>query len=178
MEKLLTQIEKYILYAILFLFPFFILGTSPNPFVVPKLALLTLGVSLILLVRSLKVIAAGKLEFAIGSFDFPVFLLAAAYLLSAILRSPNKMEAFLLPGTATVFLAGALIYYVINQLTAASKEKVSMIFFSSGVVFSTMILLSFSGLFGKIPQLPAFLRASGFTPEGGFLPAAVFLGIL
>ena len=35
MEKLLTKIEKYILYAVVFLFPFFVLAISPNPFVDP-----------------------------------------------------------------------------------------------------------------------------------------------
>ena len=74
MEKLLAKIEKYILYFVVFLFPFFVLSISPNPFVVPKIALLSLGVALILLVRALRVITAGKLEFSVGNFDFPVFL--------------------------------------------------------------------------------------------------------
>src|SRR3989344_9132991 len=115
MEKLLSNIEKYILYAVIFLFPITVLSISPNPFVVPKLAVLAFGVALLLLVRSVRVISSGKLDFSVGNFDFPVLLIALAFLLSAILRTPNKMEAFLLPGTATAVVGGALLYFLINQ---------------------------------------------------------------
>jgi len=42
MEKLFSQIEKYILFAIVLLLPLLVIPISPNPFVVPKLALLVL----------------------------------------------------------------------------------------------------------------------------------------
>src|SRR3990167_7906112 len=101
MNEILTRIEKYLLYVVIFLFPITTLPISPNPFVVPKLAVLAFGVALLLLVRSLRIIYSGKLDFSIGNFDFPVLLITLAFLVSAILRTPNKMEAFLLPGTTT-----------------------------------------------------------------------------
>ncbi len=178
MEKALSQVEKYILYTTVFLFPFFILPISPNPFVVPKLALLSLALILILLTRSIKVILSGKLDFSFGNFDLSVFLLAAAYIASTILRTPNKMEAYLLPGTTTAIVGGALLYYFINQLKESEKNVISMLLFGSAAVFSALSLLALSGVLSKIPQLPAFMKASGFTPEGGYLPALVFLGVM
>ena len=178
MDKLLTQIEKYILYAVIFLFPITVLPISPNPFVVSKLAVLSFGVALLLLTRSLRIIFSGKLDFSVGNFDFPVLLIAIAFLLSAIVRTPNKMEAFLLPGTATAVVGGVLIYFLINQLKENEKTNLSMTLFGSASVFSVLTLLAFSGVFAKIPQLPAYLKITGFTPEGGYLPSAIFLGVV
>ena len=176
MEKTLALIEKYILYAIIFLLPITVIAISPNPFIVPKLAVLAFGIALILLVRALRIITSGRLDFSVGTYDFPVALFALAYLLSTILRLPNKMEGLLLPGTASIVLGGALLYYLINQLKEGDKRIASLILVFSSAIFSLLTLLAFSGLFTKIPQLPAFIRAKGFTPEGGFLPSAIFLG--
>lgn len=178
MEKVLARIEKYILYVTVFLFPIFVVSISPNPFVVPKLALLSTALILILLVRCLRVITSGKLDFSLGNFDLSVFLLAGAYIASTIIRTPNKMEAYLLPGTTTAFVGGALIYYFINQLKESEKSVISMLLFGSASIFSALTLLALSGLLSKIPQLPAFVKASGFTPEGGYLPALVFLAVM
>ena len=178
MEKTLALIEKYILYAIIFLLPITVIAISPNPFIVPKLAVLAFGIALILLVRALRIITSGRLDFSVGTYDFPVALFALAYLLSTILRLPNKMEGLLLPGTASIVLGGALLYYLINQLKEGDKRIASLILVFSSAIFSLLTLLAFSGLFTKIPQLPAFIRAKGFTPEGGFLPSAIFLGTL
>ena len=90
MEKLFSQIEKYILFAIVLLLPLLVIPISPNPFVVPKLALLVYGVAILLFVRAVRVITEGKLSFSVGTYDFPVFIFAAAFIASALLRSPNK----------------------------------------------------------------------------------------
>lgn len=175
MENILEKVEKYVLYGLIFLLPIAILGISPNVFVPAKLTLLSFGVALVLLVKALRVIASGKLEFSVGSFDFPVFLLAAAYVASTILRTPNKMEALLLPGTATAVVGGALLYFLLNQLKGSEKKMAGKLLFYSGVVFSAIVLLAFSGLFSSIPQLPVYLRATNFNPAAGYLPAGIFL---
>ena len=177
MSEILTRVEKYLLYGIVFLFPITLLSISSNPFVVPKLALLSFGVAFLLLIRALRVILSGRLDFFSGNFDFPVLLIAIAYLASALLRTPNKMEAFLLPGVATAVIAGALLYFLTNQLKETDKATLSTLVFASAAIFSLFTLLSASGVFEKIPQLPAYIRATGFTPEGGYLPAVIFLGI-
>ncbi len=178
MEHFLSRLEKYILYAVVFLFPVTVLTISPNPFVVPKLAVLTYGIALLLLIRAVRVIASGRLDFSVGNFDFPVLLFALAYLLSALFRTPNKMEAFLLPGTGTAVIAGSLLYFLINQLKQEEKSVITLILSASATLFSTLTLLSFSGVLAKVPQLPSFFKLQGFTPEGGYLPAAMFLGII
>ena len=176
MEKLLSKIEKYILYATVFIFPVAVFSISTNPFVVPKLAVLTFGILLLLFVRSVRIIVSGKLDFNVGAFDLPVFLIAASYVLSTIFRTPNKMEALLLPGSTTAVLGGVFLYFLINQLKSEDKKTLSIVLFSSSVLFSFITLVAFTGVVSKIDQFPALLRGQGFTPEGGYLPAAIFLG--
>lgn len=178
MKALLERLEKYILIATVFLFPLTVLPISPNPFVVPKLAVLVFGVSLLLIAFCIRVIISGKLEFSIGSFDFPTFLIGIAYLTSLIWRTPNKMEGLLLPGTATAIIFGVLLYFLINQAGNATKKDIPKVLFISATFFSIITLLSFLGIFEKIPQLPDFIRSTNFNPEGGYLPAAIFLGVV
>ncbi len=175
--KILESLEKYLLYAIVFLLPVAFLPTFSNAFVPTKLAVLVFGIGLVLLIKSARVITSGKLELSVGSFDFPVLLLATAYLLSTILRTPNKMDALFLPGGATALIGGALLYFLLNQLDKKSKEVASMFLFFSGIFFSVLLLLAGTLVLSKIPQLPAFMRTVAFNPAGGFLPAAIFLAV-
>jgi len=175
---LISKIEKYLLIAIVFLFPIFVIPISPNPFVVSRLAILSFGLILLLLVRSARILYSGKLEFSSGSFDFPIAIIALSYFLSALLKTPNKMEAILLPGTATIYISGALIYFFVNQLKNNDKEKIENALLYSGAVFSIVTLASFLGIFSKIGFLPSYLKSSQFTLDGGYTPAAIFLGTL
>jgi tetratricopeptide (TPR) repeat protein len=175
MDKTLAKIETYILYAVVFLVPLAFAPISPNVFVPVKVGVLALGVALALLVKAVRIIVSGKLEFSIGSFDFPVLLLMVAFAASAIMRTPNKMEAFFVPGTATIFIASALLYFLINQLKDNDKENMLLVLFVSGAIYSFLMILSGVGVFSKIPQLPAYMKANTFSPGSGYLPSFIFL---
>lgn len=176
MEHALKTIERYILYATIFLLPVAFANISPNPYIVVKLVILVTGVSLALLVWCVRVFVSGKLEFHKGLFDIPVLLIMVAYISSTLFRTPNRMEALLLPGTATAIVASGVLYFLINQYQ--EKRGFVMALLSSGALFAFVTLLSAFGALEAIPQLPQFVKSAGFTPEGGFLPATVFLTIL
>ncbi len=178
MEKVLENIERYILYLTVFLVPLIILPVFPNPFGLPKLVILAFGVGLAILVKAIQTLVKGSLKISIGSFDFPVILIGVAYLVSAILRTPNKMEAFFLPGTTTVILAGVLLYLLINQLKETDKKGLGLVVFFSGVVLSLVSLFATSGILAKIPQLPTYIQSSNFNLLGGTLPTSLFLASL
>lgn len=175
MQKLLENIEKYILYSTVFLFSLAVLPISPNPFVVTKLAILTFGVVLSLLALSAKTIYKGELKLNLSTFDFPILLIAVAYIASTILRTPNKMEALVLPGTTVIIVASILLYFLINQLAHSAKEGISKVLIASSAVFSLFIILASLGVFNAIPQLPAFIKQVNYSPEGGYLPSAIYL---
>jgi tetratricopeptide (TPR) repeat protein len=178
MEKILSKLEKYIIYAVVFFLPFIVAPISTNPFLLIKLAVLVFGVGLALFVKAIKVIVSGKLEFSMSNFDLAVLLFAVAYILSTIFRTTNKMEALLTPGTTTLVVGSVLLFFLINQLPKQAKETATNLFVYSGTVVAVLSLLATVGLFVQIPQLPAFLQIRSFTPEGGYLPTAVLLAVM
>lgn len=175
MIRSLTKIETYLLYIVVFLLPLLALPISPNPYVVSKLALLVYGLGIILLVRVVNIIISGKLDIRLSKYDVPVFIIGASYIASAIMVTPNKMEAFLLPGSATAVAGAVLLYYLINQQDDHAKQGVvRALAYSAGLVSLTTIF-SAIGLFEQIPQLPDYIRSGNFTPLGGYLPTAILL---
>ncbi len=176
MEKLLKVIEKYFLLTLIFLLPITVLPVFANPYVLPKLVLLVAGVSILLILWCVRVLVTGRLEFSRSGYDIPVLITLVAFLASAWIKTPNKMEAILLPGTATTVIASALLFFIINQ--QQNKKGVLQAFLLSGAFFGLVTLLSAFDVLRSIPQLPEMFKQTGFTPEGGFLPAALFLAPL
>jgi tetratricopeptide (TPR) repeat protein len=175
MANTLDKIEKIILYATVFLTPLMVLSVFPNPLSSSKLIVLSLGVGLALLIKAIKVILKGSLEFSVGKFDIPVIILLVAYLASSILVTPNKMEAFFVPGMTTVIIASTLLYFLVSGLKEKEQKNLSLVVFLSGVALSIVSLLSLSKAFEYIPQLPAFMKDPLFNTLGGQLPSAIFL---
>lgn len=175
MEKFLSSAEKYVLYIVLGLFSVFVLSSYSSPYVVPKEILLVTGLGLIILIWVAKIIVKGSLTFSVGKFDLGVLLVGFAYLASTIFATPNKMEAYLFPGTTTFILAGVILYFLINQFDQKTKSNASLSLFISGLGLSLISLMASVNLFSKIPQLPAFMKDPAFNPMGGAIPSIFFL---
>ena len=177
MKKLIETIEKYLLYIVLALFPVFVLSTYSAPFVIPKEVLLVGGAGLIIILWAVKIVIEGKLSFSVGKFDLGVALIAVSYLVSTFLATPNKMEAYLLPGTTTFVLGGAVLYFLINQFDQKTKKGGLTALLVSAVVLSLTSLLASLNAFNKIPQLPAFVKDASFNPMGGTIPSLILLAV-
>ncbi len=119
--KIFDWLEKYLLSLIIFLVPVAVLGIFANPFEVPKVAVLIFGVTILLLIYSAKALIKGSISLSVSNFDLPVLLLGITYLVSGILRTPNKMEAFFVPGVASVVIFGALFYFLLNNTEGVKK---------------------------------------------------------
>lgn len=176
MIKILRTSETYILYATVFLFPLAVVPISPNPFVVPKLAVLVFGVSLVVLLKAVRGLRGEKLEFTIGSFDLPLILLAVAFLASTFfIPTLNKMDALLLPGTATAVFTGVFIYFLSNQLESQEKRLLPDIMVISAAFSALINILAATGLLHQLTFLPAYMKTTSFSLEGSFLPVAIYL---
>ena len=174
--KILENIEKYLLYLVVFILPLAVLPVFPNYFETIKLAVLAGTVVLILVLKSIRSISTGSLSYATGNFDLPVVGLASAVLLSAILKTPNKMEAFFLPGNATIIIASVLLYFLINHLPEHNKKNLLLVLITSAAATALVSLFSFFGVFSKIPQLPEIFKQKLFNTLGSPLYVAIFLG--
>lgn len=174
-EKILETIEKYSLYIVLALFPVFVVSNFASPYVIPKEILLVGGISVVIVLWVIRMVVKGSITFAVGKFDLGVFLIAASYLVATFLQTPNKMEAYLLPGTTTFVLAGAVLYFLINQFDAKTKKGAGIALFSGILLLSLTALLATLGAFSKIPQLPAFVKDATFNPVGGTIPSIILM---
>jgi tetratricopeptide (TPR) repeat protein len=175
--KFLESIEKYTIYIVLALLPVFVLPFYTSPTVVGKEILLVGGICLFILIWVIRMVIKGSLSFSVGKFDLGVLLLMVAYLVSTFLATPNKMEAYLLPGTTTFLIGGAFLYFLINQLGEKGKKGVVGALFASGIFLSLSVLLASLGIFAKIPQLPSLLRDPAFNPIGGNVSAIILLAV-
>lgn len=174
MEKTFQKIETYTTLVLVFLFPVFTLPISPNVTTPAKLVLLAVGLSFLLIIKAIRAMVEGKLILKTGTFDFAVILILLAHILSAYFRTSNKMEAILLPGTATAIVAGGLLYLFINQMKDKGK-LVEYTLFASAILFSFLMIVPATGILTGLTGNFAYLGAKTFTPTGGYLPAAIFL---
>ena len=178
MEKILKQIEKYLLIIGITVFPLFVLPGFPSPYHVPKIIFACTIASLVLIFSMSRCIAKGELKYAKGKFDLGVSLLALTYLVASIFATPNKMEAFFYPGTTTFVLISTVFYLIINQLSKKGKNSVLLALFTSGILLSIFTLFASLGVFAKIPQLPSFIKNSSFNPLGSMIHSLVYLLVL
>lgn len=177
MEELKTKhirIENYLMYGLVIVLPLLFVPQFANAFITPKLALITFGVGIALLVKGVRNLVSNSVTFSASTFDLPVLLLATAYMASAILQTPNKMEAFFMPGTALAVVLAALGFFVVNQMHTKEKSLVKVAILSSTVVLSVIVLFATSGIF-KALGMPVFMHSAGFTTLGGPLPALILL---
>jgi tetratricopeptide (TPR) repeat protein len=173
-----SRFENYIFIVAVALLPLFVLPIFPNAFVTPKLALLGLAIGLILIIKSVRSIVTNSFSFSASSFDLPVILLGVAYLVSSIIQTPNKMEAYFLPGEATVMVFGVIGFFLVNQLRAKEKELLKYAIVASGAFAAIFALLASSGIL-KSMGVPPFMQSTAFTTLGGPLPALIlFLALL
>lgn len=175
MPKLLNKTFKIVLSTFIVLFPSFLLTNVASYFDFPKLLLLVTTVIVLVVLWSVKIVSDGKVTLPISKADLPLLLLVVAYVASALVKTPNKMEAFAMPGTATI-LIGAFLAYIFSKIAfKGQKELLGSVLFLSASVVGLISILAFGGVLGKIPQLPAVIRDINFSPVGGKLPEVIFL---
>jgi tetratricopeptide (TPR) repeat protein len=146
-----------------------------SSFETPKLLIASLFALLTIIICSVKIAFKGSLSFKLTNFDIPVILLALVYLVSSLVETPNKLDAFFLPGTALIILLGALYFHLAANLFSEHKKFLAVSVFVSGIIVSITSLLLASGIFSKISFLPAYLKNPGFSLLGGKLPETMFL---
>ncbi|MDP1710090.1 MAG: tetratricopeptide repeat protein [bacterium] len=178
LKSFLENLWKYILYLTVAFTAIFTLSFFSSPFIISKIVFLTLAVGAGIVIFVLGQMLGTKFSFSFGKFDLGVFLFGTVYMASAIIKTPNQMEAFFSPGAVTFVLSAVLIYFLANQLSASGKEGFKFALISSGIFLSISILFTQIGFFSKIPQLPAFVKDANFNPLGGAIPSLILLSSL
>lgn len=179
-ERSVKQIEQTIFFTLVFLFPLIVIPSFSNPFVTPKLIILALLLSFIYLIKAVKSLFTGGkgLIFHTGTFDVPVALIVFAYVVSGLTTTPNKMEAFWLPGTASFVLGGGLVYFIVNQLGETNKRLTKIALMSSATTIAFITVLAGSGVLKIFTTLPSYFRSEAFSTMGSALSAGIFMAVV
>ena len=163
--KLLKIIEEYLFFLGLFLLPLVFIPVFPNSFETPKLLLLVTVTSLIFLVKLIKIILNKSFQFSSNKYDLILISISIAYIASTLLMTANKVEAFFLPGTASLIILSSIFYFLTNQLEDKERNNLIYVLLSSSFVLSVLLTFSFLKVF-------TFLPVSTF---GSLITSALFL---
>lgn len=169
----LNKLEKYTIYIIVFLLPLAFLPIFANAFAPTKLIVLVVGICLVILIKIATMAKTGIFEFQAGKFDLPIFIIAATYLISGLTTTPNKAEAFFLPGTASAFVGAGLLYFLVNQLDEKGKDGLISVIFASVGTLAVVQLMILAGIFRNFQQLPAYMRSADFSLQGSPISTAL-----
>ncbi len=179
MSDLLSKLQSWGLLLLIFLLPLFFLPITTDFFDFQKLALLVVGTLLLALVWALRGVVIGRLSFTTTIFDLPVVALALSSVLAAFVRTPNKMDAFLIPGTATLILSCTLLYFLITQTVRTDRARLLVyVLFGSGIIVALVSAAASMGLLESVTILPAFMKQKVFSLVGAPLPTMTFVGVL
>lgn len=184
MTKNIEFLDKIISWGIaftVFLVPLFFLPITTNFYEFNKQALLIISSSFLLLAWSLRLVLSKTLTLKITPFDLPVLLFLAAWILSTVLRSVNKFEALLQPGTTGTMIVLTIFYFLlVNNIGKKEIGRITHALLFSGVLLSLIAIYQFIGIASSIiptDQLD-WLKPQSFTPTGNLLALTVFLIIL
>lgn len=160
------------------LLPVFFLPITASFFLFNKLALLVIFVFVSLILWSARNLK--EFKFFTTPLDVPLFLLTVVFLISALAGNFSFIDAFVNPGTATVFIGSALTFFIITQYIASADDKKQradslIVYLLAGVFLASLIsLLIRAGILAdtaKALNLPAWLQASNLSPTGDTLSA-------
>lgn len=177
--KTLKSFEHFVVLAVIFALPLFFAPISTNLFITAKLALLFFGILAVLVSKTLRLLTTNKLKFTSGKLDLAMVLLGFGVIASTIWAMPAKIEALLLPGTATYTLGGILLYFLVVQLPDKERAKIPHLLTLSGAISALVLILAYSGLFSTslFSFLPSYLQSKYFNLLGGYMPTAIFLAM-
>jgi len=174
---MLEKILNWGIIILIFLLPLFFLPITTDFYDFNKNILLYCYIVILLIVWGLRMVLEKKVTFRRTPFDLPVLAIAAAFLASTIFVSPNKAEAFILPGGTGTILALTILYFLItNRPTTHNSQPILNALIASASLLSLTAIFSFLE-FAKVwnLNLPDWLTQKTFTPAGGILILATFL---
>ncbi len=171
----MEKVQKILLTIAIILLPLFFWSGFLFAFETSKIIFISLLALAALTICAIKIAIKGSLNFKFSTFSTTVILLAVAYIASSLIRTPNKVDAFFVPGSALLIILGTVYFLLAGNHFAENKKLLISSIFVSAVLVSVASLLFATGIFAKIPGAAAYLNNPVFSVIGGKLPEAIFL---
>lgn len=173
MIKIIEKVERYTILVTVFLYPLIVVSFFTNLFETSKLLLLVISVSLLTILKCIKIFIKPNFEINYGRYDILVFAFALTTLLSGLIASPNKTEAFFLPGAASFIILSSILYFFINQIEEKYKNELIIAVSASVFIMSAIQILALTGITSLVKFLPEIVKQKNFTPFGNTLSSMI-----
>lgn len=181
--KALYSLQRWIVTAVIFLFPIIFLPLTQEFYITHKFYLVLWGSLLLLALVGAEIFVSKKIRIVSTPFGRIIAAFILALGLSVFFSSPNKVQAlYRLPTGFLAFGASALLYYLIVYSGTAGSKKLSMYKpLALGAIVSAVVAMlfffnPFSGV--SLPPEWTFLKAQRFSLLGNPLDTLLFFGFI
>lgn len=167
-SALVQQIAFYLIVTTVFLLPLFFLPITSDFYDLAKQLLLITSSLLLFILWTFNMILERQVRLIRSPLGLPFMLVLGSWLLSAVLKSPNKADALFEPTQAGTILALSLFFLVATNVIK-TRHQTQLIFLSLLVSILTLSVASIvwtSGLVSSLMPLQ-FLQNDLWTPTGG-----------
>jgi len=173
LDKISTQILRYVPLILAFLVPLFFLPITTDFFNFNKLYLVSFLASLSLIAWCVRSLTRGKLTFTTSPSLLPLVILTLANIISSIWLSPTKHVSLF---GQTAIITALSIIFITSTSSQKNRALINSIIFgliSSAIILSLFTLLQRFNLLSKF--VPSDLLSNQFfNLTGGILPALAF----
>lgn len=178
MTNILNQAIKYVLYALVFLFPLFFLPGTVAPLAASKQVMVAVLAFLLLILWVIKVVSTGKLWLLWNKIVLGVVALLVILGISTALSASSSQSFWgtgFEPDTLFCLILYCLVFLLFANLIRKKKEVlkiISIFLVSSGILALLFLIQTLIG-----PIFPwDFAKSSGFNPVGTVQALSLFLG--
>lgn len=163
----LQKIGSLIFLGTVFLLPLFFLPITSEFYEFNKLVLIVLSASIMLLIWTGSMVLNRQVRLVRSPLGLPLLALAGAWILSTLLKTPNRVDALIEPGQTSTIIALVVFFFTSINLIRTKKELETAIY----VLLASIGLLAIITLLwgtGLLPQIipVAFAKIPTWTPTG------------
>jgi len=177
---MIKTIEKFISWGIVvlaFLLPLFFLPITTDFYFFNKTALLFVVCCLLLIAWGIKMVLTRQVRFIRTPFDLPVALFALVTILALGFSQIPKPGVFFNFGVGQQIIALTILYFLITNTLSPTMTRCNLVsLLASASLLSLIAIYQFIGL-GEAFAPVEWLKDKAFSPAGGLLVLATFLGV-
>lgn len=173
----LNNLSNFLVAALGFLMPVFFLATTTEFFEFNKLALLTVGTLVTILVWAIKVGSGSEIKLVRSKMDLPLFAMLAVFLIATVFSVNKTSSIWGSQGRWFPSLFGMLVMLIFYYVSSSSFNSVKMIrlalrsFIAGATVSSVVATLSYFNIF---IGTEAYMKSQAFNLAGS-VTTAIFI---
>ena len=175
----LQKIGYFVILGTIVVIPLFFAPVTSEFYEFNKQYLLVLSSLVLLVIWTASFVINRQVRLVRSPLGLPLLALLATWVLSTVLRTPNKFDALIEPGQTATMLGLVLFFFTSVNLIRHKKELEFLIY---GLILSTGVLSIVTILFssGLLPQIIPFnfMKTPLWSPTGNSLATVIFLATL